>query len=67
MIGFRLAINLINLELNEGVLGRENLFNLRHRTLRFTPGKGGYAVKNTALEWDSDFGSEQKEPEFNAA
>ena len=29
--------NLIVMTLNEGVLGKENLFDLAHRTLRFTP------------------------------
>lgn len=48
--------SLINLELNEGVLGSEHLFDLGHRTLRFTPEKTGYRVENRALQWESEFG-----------
>lgn len=54
---------LINLELNERALGAEHLFDLGHRTLRFTPGKGGYRIEDLALQWDSGFGAEQKDPE----
>ena len=50
--------NLIVLTLDEGVLGKANLFNLDHRTLRFTPDGTGYRVENVPLQWDSDFGSE---------
>jgi hypothetical protein len=49
--------HLILLTLNEGALGRANLFNLAHRTLRFTPDGTGYRVQNVALTWDADFGS----------
>jgi hypothetical protein len=48
--------NLILLELNKGALGRENLFDLSQRTLRFTPGPTGYHVENLPLNWDPDFG-----------
>lgn len=48
---------LILLTLNEGVLGRANLFNLEHRTLRFSPDGGGYRVQMIRFTWDSDFGS----------
>ncbi len=47
---------LILVKLNEGALGHQNLFNLDHRTLRFTPGKGGYRVEDLPLRWDDDFG-----------
>lgn len=49
--------NLIVMELNEGALGKANLFDLNQRTLRFTPGKAGYRVENLPLRWDSDFGA----------
>lgn len=49
---------LIVLTLNEDALGPKNLFDLDHRTLRFTPAGGGYRVENLPLEWDSDFGTE---------
>lgn len=50
--------NLILLEMNEGALGTENLFDLNGRTLRFTPSDRGYSVENLPLLWDSDFGQE---------
>lgn len=58
--------NLIVMELNEGALGKANLFDLDGRTLRFTPNKSKhtaktateYRIQNTALQWDSDFGPE---------
>jgi hypothetical protein len=53
--------NLILLELDEGALGQEHLFDLGQRTLRFTPGKNGYRVENASLAWDSDFGQEVKD------
>ena len=48
--------NLILMELNEGALGQQNLFDLEQRTLRFTPGKDGYRVEVLPLRWDPDFG-----------
>jgi hypothetical protein len=48
--------NLILMELDKGALGQQNLFDLAHRTLRFTPGSGGYRVENLPLRWDADFG-----------
>jgi hypothetical protein len=54
--------NLILLELDEGALGRQNLFDLDHRTLRFTPDSGGYRVENVPLRWDSDFGQKMTDP-----
>ena len=50
--------NLIVLELDDGVLGKEHLFDLAGRTLRFTPSPNGYRVENLPLQWDSDFGNE---------
>ena len=49
--------NLIVMTLNEGVLGKANLFDLAHRTLRFTPDGGGYRVENLPEQWDAEFGS----------
>jgi hypothetical protein len=48
--------NLILMELDNGVLSKENLFDLGQRTLRFTPGNGGYRVENIPPHWDADFG-----------
>lgn len=50
--------NLIVMELNEGALGKANLFDLAGRTLRFTPEGSGYRVENAALQWDPEFGPE---------
>src|SRR6266511_3750456 len=50
--------DLIVLTLNEGALGSPNLFDLGHRTLRFTPGASGYRVAALPLAWDTDFGPE---------
>lgn len=50
--------DLIVVELNEGVLGKANLFDLAGRTLRFTPEGAGYRIENRALQWDSDYGPE---------
>jgi hypothetical protein len=49
--------NLIVITLDEGVLGKANLFNLAHRTLRFTPEAAGYRVENLAVAWDPEFGA----------
>lgn len=57
--------NLIVMELNEGALGKANLFDLAGRTLRFLPDGVRYRVENGALAWDSDFGPELKEAEVN--
>jgi len=51
---------LIVMELDRDVLGHANLFNLDHRTLRFTPEGGGYRISNLPLKWDSEFGPELK-------
>jgi hypothetical protein len=55
--------DLIVLELDEGVLGKANRFDLVDRTLRFTPEGSGYRVENGLLHWDSDFGPESSGPE----
>jgi hypothetical protein len=54
--------NLILLTLNEGVLGRANLFNLARHTLRFVPDGTGYRVQNVSFSWDADFGSTLTSP-----
>ncbi len=50
--------NLIVMELDEGVLGKPNLFNLAHHTLRFTPEGSGYRAETVPYHFDSDFGAE---------
>jgi hypothetical protein len=50
--------DLIVMELDEGALGKANLFDLVGRTLRFTPEGFRYRVQNEALHWDSEFGPE---------
>ena len=57
--------NLIVLTLNEGALGKANMFDLDRRTLRFTPDGKGYRVANGKLDWDSDFGPELNAPNAN--
>ncbi|MEX2531459.1 MAG: hypothetical protein WD960_11865 [Gemmatimonadota bacterium] len=46
----------IVLELDEGVVSEENLFDLDGRTLRFTPEGEGFRVENLALEWVEERG-----------
>jgi len=48
--------NLIHLELDSGAVAPERLFDLDHRTLRFTPDGSGYRAENVGLVWDADFG-----------
>ena len=50
--------DLIVMELDEGALGKANLFDLVGRTLRFTPEGSKYRVENTASQWDPEFGPE---------
>ncbi|HEY1343236.1 MAG TPA: hypothetical protein VGF59_37300 [Bryobacteraceae bacterium] len=50
--------DLIVMTLDEGALGKANLFDLSHRTLRFTPDGTGYRVETLALQWDQEFGPE---------
>ncbi len=47
---------LIVLTLNAGALGRTDIFDLAHHTLRFTPGTSGYRVQQIPFAWDPDFG-----------
>ena len=54
--------NLIVMELNEGALGKANLFDLDRRTLRFTPEGSGYRAENLALRWDAVYGAEMTDP-----
>jgi hypothetical protein len=49
--------NLIVMTLNEGVLGKANLFDLAHRTVRFTPDGSRYRVETLAPVWDPEFGA----------
>ncbi len=48
---------LIVLTLDEGALGKANLFDLAHRTLRFTPDGSRYRVERLPETWDADFGA----------
>lgn len=54
--------DLIVMTLDEGVLGKANLFDLARRTLRFTPDGSGYRIENLPIQWDGEFG-----PEFTEA
>ena len=49
--------DLIVMTLNEGVLGKSNMFDLVRRTLRFTLDSSGYRAENLALQWDPEFGA----------
>jgi hypothetical protein len=50
--------NLITLELNDGALGKVNVFDLVGHTVHFTRDGSRYRVESGVLQWDSDFGSE---------
>jgi len=50
--------DLIVMELDDGALGKANLFDLVGRTLHFSPDGSRYRVQSGAIEWDSDFGTE---------
>lgn len=50
--------NLIVLTLDDDALGKANLFNLAHHTLRFTPHGSQYTVETIPFQWDSEFGAE---------
>jgi hypothetical protein len=54
--------NLVILKLNENALGKPHLFDLSHRTLRFTPEGSGYRVETLPEAWDNEFGTELKDP-----
>lgn len=56
--------DLIVVTLDEGALGRANLFNLGGRTVRFTPEGAGYRVQTGALQWDAEFGAEMNGAEL---
>ena len=49
---------LMVMELEDGALGKANLFDLAGHTLRFNPEGSRYRVESGALQWDSDFGPE---------
>ena len=48
--------DLIVVTLEEGALGKANLFDLAKHTLRFTPDGIGYRAENIAFTWDAEFG-----------
>jgi len=48
---------LIVMELEDGALGKANLFDLVAKTLHFNPTGSGYRVDSAPLEWDADFGA----------
>ena len=54
--------HLILMELDPGALGRQNLFDLNGRTLRFTPSGTGYRLENVPLQWDSAWGDKIADP-----
>src|SRR5438128_9517112 len=56
--------NLIVVTLNEGVFGKDNMFDLARRTLRFTPDGAGYRAENLPLQWDPEFGKELSDPQL---
>jgi hypothetical protein len=60
-----LAGDLILLELDEGALGKANMFDLGKRTLRFRPDGAGYRADNLPLQWDSEFGAELAGPQVH--
>jgi hypothetical protein len=53
--------NLIILTLDENALGKPHLFDLAHRTVRFTPEGARYRVETLPEAWDNDFGAEMKD------
>jgi len=55
--------DLIVMELNEGALGKANLFDLDRHTLRFTPVGAGYRAENLPFQWDAEFGAEMNGPQ----
>jgi hypothetical protein len=50
--------DLIVIELDDGALGKANLFDLSGRTLHFTPDGSQYTVESSTLRWDPDYGLE---------
>jgi len=57
--------NLIVMELDEGALGKSNLFDLTGKTLRFIPKEARYRVETTSLQWDPDFGKETSDSDVS--
>jgi hypothetical protein len=57
--------DLIVMELDEGALGKANLFDLGGHTLRFTPEGSQYRVESVPLHWDPDYGPELTGAEAN--
>ena len=55
--------NLIVMTLDEGVLGKEKLFDLEGRTVHFTPEAAGYRIETGPLQWDAEFGAEMNGPQ----
>ena len=49
--------NLVLLELDEGAISNQNLFDLDKRTMRFTPAGGGFRAENLSLQWDAATGT----------
>lgn len=47
---------LILLEINDGALGKADLFDLTERTLRFRPEGTRYRIEIAPLHWDSNYG-----------
>ncbi len=54
--------NLIILTLDENALGKPHLFDLAHRTIRFTPEGTRYRAETLPESWDDNFGAEIKDP-----
>jgi hypothetical protein len=50
--------DLIVIELDDGSLGKTNLFNLVGQTLRFTPEGSRYRIETGRLRWESEYGPE---------
>ncbi len=50
--------HLIVLTVDPDVLGKANLFDLAHHSLRFTPDGPGYRVETVPSQWDRAFGAE---------
>jgi hypothetical protein len=50
--------DLIVMELNDGALGKANLFDLNARTLHFTPEGSQYRAESGTLRWHLDYGRE---------
>ena len=54
--------NLIHIEVDSGALAPEHLFDLDHRTLRFTPEGNGYRLETVPLQWETTFGAAVQGP-----